>query len=59
MWHIREARRAASSALPMKAPLPHFTSRTMDEAPAASFLDITLAAISGKESTVAVSCRSA
>ena len=38
----------------INAPLPTLTSKTMDFAPAASFLDITLDAISGTESTVAV-----
>jgi hypothetical protein len=51
------ARICASSSVFMKAPSPTFTSRTMASAPAASFLDMMLAAISGTMSTVAVTSR--
>ena len=43
----------------MKAPLPHFRSMTMVSGPAASFLDMMDAVISGTQSTVAVTSRSA
>ena len=43
----------------MKAPSPTFTSRTIAPAPAAIFLDMMLAAISGMLSTVAVTSRRA
>ncbi len=43
----------------MNAPEPHFTSSTTERAPPASFLDMMLLAISGTESTVAVTSRSA
>ena len=56
---MARARARASSAVFMKAPLPHFTSRTRASAPPASFLDMMLAAISGMDSTVAVISRRA
>ena len=43
----------------MNAPDPAFTSSTIRSVPTASFFDITLAAISGSDSTVAVASRSA
>jgi hypothetical protein len=43
----------------MNAPEPVLTSRTITRAPAASFLDMMLLAISGKLGTVAVTSRSA
>ena len=54
--------RASSSALSsfgMKAPLPRFTSSTSPFSPSASFLDMMLAAMSGTDSTVPVTSRSA
>ena len=53
------ARARPSASVFIKAPEPHFTSRTMLRAPAASFLDITDDAIKGRESTVAVTSRRA
>jgi hypothetical protein len=43
----------------MKAPEPVFTSRRIRSVSTASFLDMTLAAISGIDGTVAVASRSA
>ncbi len=43
----------------MNAPSPTFTSSTIAPAPAASFFDITLVAISPGAGTVAVTSRSA
>ena len=43
----------------MNAPLPAFTSNSTRSVPTASFFDITLAAISGIEGTVAVASRRA
>ena len=43
----------------MNAPSPTFTSSTIASAPAAIFLDMMLAAISGMLSTVAVTSRRA
>ena len=54
--------RASASASPsvfMKAPDPTFTSSRMRSVPTASFFDITLAAMSGTEGTVAVASRRA
>jgi 5-enolpyruvylshikimate-3-phosphate synthase len=54
--------RASSSAADgvfMKAPLPALTSRSTRSLERASFFDITLAAISGTEATVAVASRRA
>jgi len=56
---ISLARAKASSNERIKAPFPAFTSRTMASAPAAIFLLIILEAISGIESTVAVTSRRA
>ena len=56
---ISRAKAAASSARFIKAPLPVFTSSRIQSAPAASFLLITLEAISGMLSTVAVTSRKA
>ena len=53
------ARASASLTLAMKAPRPHLTSSKMASAPAASFLLMTLLAIKGTESTVAVASRNA
>ena len=49
----------ASSGVFMKAPLPHFTSSRILSAPAAIFLLMMLEAMSGMESTVAVTSRRA
>ena len=49
----------ACSGVFMKAPLPHFTSRSMASAPAAIFLLMMELAMSGIESIVAVTSRSA
>ena len=49
----------ASSSVFIKAPEPTFTSRTMECEPAASFLDMMDDVMSGRESTVAVTSRSA
>ena len=49
----------ASASVRMNAPEPTFTSRTMLWAPPASFLLMMLAAISGSDSTVPVTSRSA
>ncbi len=43
----------------MKAPLPVFTSRMSPEAPMASFFDMIEAVMSGSDSTVPVTSRSA
>ena len=56
---IARASVRASSIVCINAPLPYFTSRTMQSAPAASFLLMMLAAMSGIDSTVAVTSRSA
>ena len=48
-----------SSYLRMNAPLPVFTSRMSADAPMASFLDMIDAVISGSDSTVPVTSRSA
>ncbi len=50
---------SALSKSRINAPLPHFTSSTIPSAPAAIFLDIMLAAISGILSTVPVTSRRA
>jgi hypothetical protein len=50
---------SASASVFMKAPLPAFTSSRIRSEPTASFFDITLAAISGTDGTVAVASRSA
>ncbi len=49
----------ASSCVFMKAPLPTFTSSTSASMPSASFFDMIDEAISGMQSTVAVTSRSA
>ena len=49
----------ASFGVFMNAPLPAFTSKSTRSVPRASFFDITLAAMSGIEGTVAVASRSA
>ena len=49
----------ACSGVRMNAPLPAFTSSTMASAPHASFLDMTLEAMSGMLRTVAVTSRRA
>ena len=54
----RASSRPASSVF-MNAPAPTFTSSTMVCAPLASFLDMMLLAISGKQATVAVTSRRA
>ena len=43
----------------MNAPLPRFTSSTSPVSPSASFFDMMLAAMSGIDSTVPVTSRSA
>ena len=48
-----------SSSVCISAPLPVFTSSTIAPAPLASFLDTMLEAISGMQSTVPVTSRSA
>ncbi len=53
------ARCSASSRVCMKAPLPHFTSRTRPSGPSAIFFDIMLAVISGTDSIVPVTSRRA
>ena len=53
------ANASASGIVAMKAPRPALTSSRIASAPAASFLLITLLAISGTESTVALASRSA
>ena len=53
------ASRSASSAVFMNAPLPALTSSRIRSVPTASFLLITLAAMSGMLGTVAVASRSA
>ena len=49
----------ASASVFMKEPPPHLTSSTMTSAPAASFLDMMLLAISGMLGTVPVTSRRA
>jgi len=49
----------ASSWVSMIAPRPHFTSKRIPEAPAASFFPRMLATIRGRLSTVPVTSRSA
>lgn len=49
----------ASSTVFMKAPVPHFTSRTREPVPSAIFFDMIEEAISGMASTVPVTSRSA
>ena len=53
------ARRRASTCFFMKAPLPTLTSSTSASTPSASFFDMMEEAISGIDSTVAVTSRSA
>ena len=50
---------AASAGVFMTAPLPAFPSSRTRSGPIASFFDITLAAMSGIDGTVAVASRSA
>jgi hypothetical protein len=59
MATISRPRARASSSVSMNAPRPHLTSSTMASAPAASFLLMMLAAISGRLGTVPVTSRSA
>ena len=56
---IVSASSRASSSVFMKAPSPTLTSSTIASAPAASFFDMMLAAISETLSTVAVTSRRA
>ena len=56
---IVRARARESSSRFMKAPLPVFTSSTSASMPSASFLLMMELAISGRQSTVAVTSRSA
>ncbi len=56
---IRPASSRAASTSFMNAPLPAFTSSTRDAAPSAIFLLMIELAISGIDSTVAVTSRSA
>ena len=53
------ARARPSASVFIKAPEPHFTSSTMDLAPAASFFERMDEAMRGMESTVAVTSRRA
>ena len=53
------ARRRASTCFFMNAPLPTFTSSTSASMPSASFFDMIDEEISGIDSTVAVTSRSA
>ena len=53
------ARRRASTCFFMNAPLPTFTSSTSASTPSASFFDMIDDEISGIDSTVAVTSRSA
>ena len=59
MATMRSASRAPSSGVFMNAPEPIFTSSTIECDPAASFLDMMDEAMSGSESTVAVTSRRA
>ena len=59
MATMARASASASSSVFMKAPLPVLTSSTIAALPAASFLLMMEAAMSGMESTVAVTSRSA
>ena len=59
MSTIARARASAESRSCMNAPEPVLTSRTMTSAPAASFLDMMLLAISGRLGTVLVTSRRA
>ncbi len=56
---IVRASSTARSGSGMKAPLPVFTSSTSPLRPSASFFDMMLAEISGMDSTVPVTSRSA
>src|SRR5436189_60416 len=59
IWTISDASSQARWGSGTNAPRPNFTSSTIASAPAASFLDITLDAISGTDGTVAVTSRRA
>ena len=59
MATILDASSFAESMSDINAPLPALTSRTIDFAPEASFFDMMLDAMSGIESTVAVTSRRA
>ncbi|MBS1264397.1 MAG: hypothetical protein MAG471_00218 [Acidimicrobiaceae bacterium] len=56
---IVRARSLARSSSGMNAPEPNLTSSTSDSVPSAIFLDMMELAMSGMESTVAVTSRSA
>ncbi len=58
-WTSSRASPAASSRVRMKPPAPHFTSKTIPAAPEATFLLKMLAVMSGTDSTVPVTSRSA
>ncbi len=57
--HERRRERAGVAAVFMNAPRPTFTSSTSASMPSASFFDRMLATMSGIDSTVAVTSRSA